>query len=62
AYRFTYTDSRTGQTQTLESNYDYGVAPQYGSQLTYEKTDAPLEEPSIQIEQRIGQVPKAVGG
>ncbi|MGH2760101.1 MAG: hypothetical protein ACRDKJ_11145 [Actinomycetota bacterium] len=62
AYRFTFTDSRTGQTQTLESNYDYGVAPQYGAQLTYEKTDAPLEEPSIQIEQRIGQVPRAVAG
>jgi hypothetical protein len=61
-YRFTYTDDRTGQTQTLESNYDYGIATQFGAQLVFEKIDAPLEEPVIQIEQRIGQVPTAVAG
>lgn len=62
AYRFTYTDDRTGQTRTLESNYDYGVATQYGAQLVFEKVDAPLDDPVIEIKSRIGQIPEAAGG
>jgi hypothetical protein len=55
--RFTFTDERTGQTQTLESNYDYGIAPQYGAMLVYEHTDAPKDAPAITVDARIGKVP-----
>jgi hypothetical protein len=55
---FTYTDDRTGQTQTLESNYDYAIAPQFGGMLVSEHTEAPLEGPAIVVDARIGQVPE----
>lgn len=58
-YRFTYTNDRNGQTETLESNYDFGVATQYGALLVFEHTDAPSEEPSIKLDQRIAVVPQA---
>jgi hypothetical protein len=54
---FTFTDERTGQTETLESNYDYGIAPQYGGMLVYEHTDAPKEGPTIRVDARVGKVP-----
>jgi hypothetical protein len=59
--RFTYTDDRTGQTETLESNYDFGIATQYGGMLVYEHTDAPKDGPSIKIDARIGKVPGTSG-
>lgn len=59
AQTFTYTDPETGQTQSQESNFDYGVAIQYGSLIIYEKIEAPIEGPVIKLEFRIGEVPKA---
>jgi hypothetical protein len=54
---YTYTDSKNGQTQELHSNYDYGVATQYGAMIVFEHVDAPKDEPSVQLEARVGKVP-----
>jgi hypothetical protein len=51
-----------GQTETIESNYDYGVAPQYGAMLVFEHVEAPKEGPVIRIDARVGRVPSASGG
>lgn len=59
---YTYTDNSTGQTESLVSNYDYGVATQYGALIIFEHVDAPLDEPAVKLEARIGQVPEARGG
>ena len=56
--RFTFTDSRTGQTETLDANYDYGVAPQYGALLVFEHIDAPKDGPVVRLDARIGRVPE----
>ncbi len=58
---FRYTDDRNGQTETLGSNYDYGVAPQYGSMIVFEHIDAPMDGPAVRIDSRVGRVP-AQGG
>jgi hypothetical protein len=55
---FTYTDSSTGQTQTLESRYDYAFAIQYGSILVYEHTEAPAQGPVLIVDDRIAEIPK----
>jgi hypothetical protein len=59
---FRYTDNRTGQTETLVSNYDYGVATQYGGLIVFEHVDAPRDEPAVKIEARVGRVPTRGGG
>jgi hypothetical protein len=56
---YTYNDSSTGQTQTLESRYDYAFAIQYGSILVYEHTEAPAQGPVLIVSDRIGEIPKA---
>ena len=52
------TNPDTLQTETFESNYDYGVAPQYGSQLLYERVEAPRDGPIITVSARVGKVPE----
>ena len=59
SYRFT--DPDTFQTETIEADYDYGVAPQYGGMILYEKVVAPIEGPIIKLEARVGQVPEQGG-
>lgn len=56
--RFTYTDSASGQTQTLESRYDFAFAIQYGSILVFEHVESPKDGPVIVLDSRIGQIPK----
>jgi hypothetical protein len=55
---YSYTDASTGQTQTLESRYDYAFAIQYGSLPVYEHTESPKDGPVLIINNRIGQIPK----
>jgi hypothetical protein len=55
--RYTFTDDRSGQTQTYETNYDYGIAPQYGGMLVFEHTEAPNDSPAITVNARVGKVP-----
>ncbi len=57
SYRFS--DPETFQTETIEADYDYGVAPQYGGMILYEKVIAPREGPIIKLEARVGAVPEA---
>jgi hypothetical protein len=57
SYRFS--DPDTFQTETIEADYDYGVAPQFGGMILYEKVIAPREGPIIKLEARVGSVPKA---
>lgn len=59
---FRYTDSRTGQTQTEESNYDYGVATQFGGLIIYEHLDVPKDAPVLTLDLRVGEVPRGAGG
>lgn len=58
-YRFS--DPETFQTETIEADYDYGVAPQYGGMILYEKVVAPIEGPVIKLEARVGKVPEQGG-
>jgi hypothetical protein len=51
------TNPETLQTETFEGNYDYSVAPQYGSMLLYERIEAPLEGPIVSVASRIAKVP-----
>jgi hypothetical protein len=55
--QYTY-QTASGQTQTLESRYDYAFAIQYGSILVFEHTESPKDGPVIVIDTRIGQIPK----
>jgi len=55
---YTYNDSSTGQTQTLESEWDYAFAIQYGSILVYEHTEAPRDGPVLIVNDRIAEIPK----
>ena len=57
SYRFS--DPNSLQTETIEADYDYGVAPQFGGMILYERVVAPREGPIIQLEARVGAVPKA---
>lgn len=50
-----------GQTETLEANYDYGIAPQFGGMLVYEHIEAPLEGPIARVDFRVGRVPERMG-
>jgi hypothetical protein len=56
--KYRYSDPQTLQTQTIEADYDYGVAPQYGGLLLYERVVAPIDGPIITIDSRVGRVPK----
>jgi hypothetical protein len=53
-----YNDPETFQTQTIEADYNYGVAPQFGGMLVYERVKAPRDGPIVTIEARVGSVPK----
>lgn len=53
-----YSDPETFQTETIEADYDYGVAPQFGGMLVYERVKAPKDGPIVSIEARVGKVPK----
>jgi len=55
---YTYNDSATGQSQTLESEYDFAFAIQYGSIPVYEHTEAPKDGPVLIIDDRIGEIPR----
>jgi hypothetical protein len=57
SYRFS--DPDTLQTETIEADYDYGVAPQFGGMILYERVVAPREGPIIKLEARVGEVPEA---
>jgi hypothetical protein len=59
---YTYTNSKTQQTNTLQSTYDYAIAPQYGSLLVFEHTEAPKDGPVVVISARIGRVPSGPKG
>ena len=50
-----------GQTETIEANYDYGIAPQYGGMIVFEHVDAPRDGPVAQIDFRVGKVPGTAG-
>lgn len=50
-----------GQTEELAANYDYGVAIQYGGLVVFEHVDAPQDGPAVEIEARIGEVPRRTG-
>ena len=50
-----------GQTETIEANYDYGIAPQYGGMIVYEHIDAPRDGPVAQVDFRVGRVPGKAG-
>lgn len=52
------TDPQTLQTESFESDYDYGVGPQFGSMLLYERIEAPKEGPIISVAARIAEIPK----
>jgi hypothetical protein len=54
--------AQNGQTETLHYNYDFGLAPQYGSIIVFEHVDAPIEGPVASIDFRIGRVPSRSGG
>lgn len=56
--RYRFTDPETFQTETIEADYDYGVAPQYGGMILYERVVAPIDGPIIKLDARIGSVPK----
>ena len=58
---YTYNNSRNGQTNTLESTYNYAFALQYGGLLAYEHTEAPKDAPVIVLDARIGRVPMSKG-
>lgn len=53
-----YNDPATFQTETIEADYNYGVAPQFGGMLVYERVIAPKDGPIVTIEARVGNVPK----
>ena len=55
---YLFPDPETRQVEALESNYDYGVATQFGGMLVLEHVEAPSDSPVITIESRIGAVPK----
>jgi hypothetical protein len=55
---YTFNDSSTGQSQTLESRYNYAFAIQYGSILVYEHTEAPAQGPVLIVDDRIASIPK----
>ncbi len=59
---FRYTDGRNGQTQSIRSNFDYAVAPQYGSQFVFVHQEVPVDAPALVIDARIGRVPERTGG
>ena len=56
--RIRFTDPETFQTETIEADYDYGVAPQYGGLLLYERVVAPKDGPIITVSSRVGKVPE----
>ena len=53
-----YNDPESFQTETIEADYNYGVAPQFGGMLVYERVEAPQDGPIVTIEARVGKVPK----
>jgi hypothetical protein len=55
---FTISDPETLQTETLEADYNYGVGPQFGGMVLYERVEAPLDGPTVQVDSRIGEVPE----
>jgi hypothetical protein len=55
---YLFPDPETRQVETLQSNYDYGVATQYGGEIVVEHVEAPADSPVITIESRVGAVPK----
>ncbi len=52
------TNPETLQTETFTGDYNYGVNPQYGSMMMYERVLAPKDGPIVTVEARIGRVPK----
>jgi hypothetical protein len=56
---FRFSDPETFQTETIEADYDYGIAPQFGGTILYERVVAPREGPIITLEARVGKVPTA---
>lgn len=58
---FRYT-TENGQTETIETNLDYGVAPQFGGMLVFEHIDQPREGPVFSIDFRVGRVPQQSKG
>jgi hypothetical protein len=58
---FRYTSTRTGQTTSLQSTYNYAIALQFGSLLVYEHTEAPSDTPVVVLDARIGRIPKVKG-
>lgn len=55
---YRYTDPDTLQTNEIDSNYDYGMAPQYGSIVIFEHVVAPKDGPVINLSSRVGEVPR----
>jgi hypothetical protein len=56
---FRFSDPNTFQTETIDADYNYGIAPQFGGMILYERIVAPREGPVITVEARVGKVPKA---
>jgi hypothetical protein len=55
---FRFSDPDTFQTETIEANYDYGVAPQFGGMILFEHIEAPIDGPFITVDARVGKVPE----
>ena len=56
---FEVTDPETLQRESFESDYDYNIAPQFGSLLVGEHVKAPPgDDPVIDIDARVGEVPE----
>jgi hypothetical protein len=56
--RIRFVDPETLQAETIEADYDYGVAPQFGGLLLYERVIAPKDGPIITLTSRVGKVPE----
>jgi hypothetical protein len=55
---FRFSDPTTFQTETIEANYDYGIAPQFGGMILFEHIEAPIDGPFINVDARVGKVPE----